>query len=75
MCGKSLPQEKFAISKVERLSLRGRLALPALELAYVWNGFNIFGKSRRLVQAMLDLVAEEKERLKARSGRSIYSPP
>ena len=47
----------------------GRLALPGLELVYVWNGFNIIGKSPRLVEAMLELVNEEKERLKKANGK------
>ena len=47
----------------------GRLALPGLELVYVWNGFNIIGKSPRLVEAMLELVNEEKERLKTANGK------
>ena len=71
ICGKSLPQEKFAITKVDRLSRQGgRLALPGLELVYVWNGFNIIGRSPRLVEAMLELVNEEKERLKNANGKS-----
>ena len=72
ICGKSLPQEKLAITKVERLSRQGgRLALPGLELVYVWNGFNIIGRSPRLVEAMLELVNKEKERLKATNGKSL----
>ena len=73
ICGKSLPQEKFAITKVDRLARQGgRLALPGLELVYVWNGFNIIGRSPRLVEAMLELVNEEKERLKNANGKSHF---
>ena len=72
ICGKSLPQEKLVITKVERLSRQGgRLALPGLELVYVWNGFNIIGRSPKLVEAMLELVNKEKERLKATNGKSL----
>ncbi|XP_059145816.1 tetratricopeptide repeat protein 39B-like isoform X2 [Physella acuta] len=57
IAGKSLPFEKFAVAKSERYFQQGgHLTLPALELIYVWNGFNIVGKNRQLLERMLVVV-------------------
>lgn len=57
IAGKSLPIEKFAVKKSERFNKQnGTLVLPAVELAYVWNGFAILGKNPELVHKLYDLI-------------------
>ncbi|KAK6990818.1 tetratricopeptide repeat protein 39B-like isoform X2 [Biomphalaria glabrata] len=57
IAGKSLPFEKFAVAKSQRYFQQGGyLILPALELIYVWNGFNIVGKNQELLDKMLLVV-------------------
>ncbi|XP_046361608.1 tetratricopeptide repeat protein 39B-like isoform X1 [Haliotis rufescens] len=59
IAGKSLPFEKFAVAKANRfVEQDGRLTLPALELIYVWNGFNIIGKKMELLEPMLMKIEE-----------------
>ncbi|XP_005096921.3 tetratricopeptide repeat protein 39B [Aplysia californica] len=59
IAGKSLPFEKFAVAKSQRYFQQGNyLILPALELIYVWNGFNIIGKNQKLLGEMLMDVEE-----------------
>ena len=69
--GKSLPQEKFSILKAERFLKQGYLVLPAIEVVYVWNGFNIIGKSHKLTEDILGLVKKEKKKVEARKGTDI----
>ncbi|KAH9523769.1 Tetratricopeptide repeat protein 39B [Bulinus truncatus] len=57
IAGKSLPFEKFAVAKSQRYFQQGNyLILPALELIYVWNGYNIVGKNKQLLEKMLVVV-------------------
>jgi len=55
--GKSLPMENFAVSKADRFLEQGNhLILPVLEIIYVWNLFDIFGKSDDKIIQILQLV-------------------
>ncbi|XP_076462469.1 tetratricopeptide repeat protein 39B-like [Babylonia areolata] len=57
IAGKSLPFEKFAVAKAKRyMDQDEHLTLPAIELIYVWNGFNILGKKPELVESVLGVV-------------------
>ncbi|WAR24830.1 TT39B-like protein [Mya arenaria] len=57
IAGKSIPIEKFAVSKAKRfLDQKGYLTLPALELIYTWNGFNIIGTRQDLLQPILLII-------------------
>ncbi|CAL1544810.1 unnamed protein product [Lymnaea stagnalis] len=57
IAGKSLPFEKFAVAKSQRYFQQGNtLILPALELIYVWNGYNIVGKNQELLEKMLVVI-------------------
>ncbi|KAK7501102.1 hypothetical protein BaRGS_00007587 [Batillaria attramentaria] len=59
IAGKSLPFEKFAVAKAKRYMEQNEyLTLPAVELIYVWNGFNIVGKRRPLLEPMLMIVEQ-----------------
>ncbi|RUS82422.1 hypothetical protein EGW08_009810 [Elysia chlorotica] len=73
IAGKSIPFEKFAVAKSQRYFSQGNyLILPALELIYVWNGFNILGKNQELLERMLvDIEATLTDiASKANSGES-----
>ena len=49
--------EKFAISKANRFLEQGNcLVLPVLEIIYVWNGFDIFGKSEIMTKKVDELI-------------------
>ncbi len=70
IAGKSLPMEKFAVRKAERFLNQGNhLALPALELIYVWNGFKIIGQSPALVEPIYALVEATERRLEDNRDR------
>ena len=57
VAGKSLPMEKFAISKANRFLEQGNyLVLPVLEIIYVWNQFDIFGKSEVMTKKVAELI-------------------
>ena len=57
VAGKSLPMEKFAISKANRFLEQGNyLVLPVLEIIYVWNQFDIFGKSEIMTKKVDELI-------------------
>jgi hypothetical protein len=69
--GQSIPEEKFAIRKAKRfLSQNNQLVLPAIELVYVWNGFNILGMNQGLLEGTYNMVKEEKKKIEARKGKS-----
>ena len=50
---------------------QGYLVLPAIEVVYVWNGFTIIGKSRKLTEDILGLVKKERKNVEARKGIHI----
>ena len=69
IAGKSLPAEKFVIRKSRRfLAQGGRLLLPGYELLYLWNGFKILRKRRRLVEDVYTLVEHEMAALDSATG-------
>ena len=47
---------------------QGYLVLPAIEVVYAWNGFNIIGKSQKLTEDILGLVKKERKNVEARKG-------
>ena len=54
--------------KAERFLKQGYLVLPAIEVVYAWNGFNIIGKSQKLTEDILGLVKKERKNVEARKG-------
>ena len=49
--------EKFAISKANRFLEQGNyLVLPVLEIIYVWNQFDIFGKSEIMTKKVDEMI-------------------
>ncbi|KAL4235823.1 Tetratricopeptide repeat protein 39B [Mactra antiquata] len=57
IAGKSIPIEKFAVNKAKRfVDQKGYLTLPALELIYTWNGFNIIGTRQDLLEPITAIV-------------------
>ena len=64
VAGKSLPMEKFAISKANRfLEQKNCLVLPVLEIIYVWNQFDIFGKSEIMTKKVDELIDQCLEKI------------
>ncbi|XP_033738777.1 tetratricopeptide repeat protein 39B-like [Pecten maximus] len=58
IAGKSIPLEKFAVHKAKRFQEEGNhLLLPALEMVYLLNGFNILSKNDPLLEPFL-LITE-----------------
>ncbi len=71
IAGKSLPMEKYAVRKAQRFLEQGNnLALPAIELIYVWNGFKILGQKFQLVEPLYVLVEKTEKRLKKYKGNT-----
>lgn len=69
IAGKSLPMEKFAVKKAQRFLAQGNhLALPALELIYIWNNFRILGQQYKLVEPMFVLIEQTMKRLEQHKG-------
>uniref|UniRef100_A0A3P9A7S6 Tetratricopeptide repeat protein 39B n=1 Tax=Esox lucius TaxID=8010 RepID=A0A3P9A7S6_ESOLU len=66
IAGKSIPTEKFAAKKAQRYSAAEpvKLAIPALEMIYVWNGFTAVGKRPELTQRILVTIEKAEEELK-----------
>lgn len=73
IAGKSLPMEKFTIKKANRFFVENEsLVLPALELMYIWNVFNIIGKEFHLADNILKVLEDAQQKLEARTERTKY---
>uniref|UniRef100_A0A6Q2YKL1 Tetratricopeptide repeat protein 39B n=1 Tax=Esox lucius TaxID=8010 RepID=A0A6Q2YKL1_ESOLU len=74
IAGKSIPTEKFAAKKAQRYSAAEpvKLAIPALEMIYVWNGFTAVGKRPELTQRILVTIEKAEEELKNGQNSSEY---
>ncbi|RWS25081.1 tetratricopeptide repeat protein 39B-like protein [Leptotrombidium deliense] len=58
--GKTIPAEKFAITKsIKYMEQDEHLLLPALEFLYIWNIFAILEKCNHLVNPMLKLIEQK----------------
>uniref|UniRef100_A0A8C4EU39 Tetratricopeptide repeat protein 39B n=1 Tax=Dicentrarchus labrax TaxID=13489 RepID=A0A8C4EU39_DICLA len=66
IAGKSIPTEKFAAKKAQRYSSSNpvKLAVPALEMLYVWNGFTVVGKRPDLTESILTILEKAEEQLR-----------
>lgn len=69
IAGKSLPMEKFAVKKSQRfLNQNNRLFIPAVELLYLWNLFNVFGKRKSLCDNLYRLIDKNIKDLEKNPG-------
>lgn len=69
IAGKSLPMEKFAVKKSQRFfNQNNRLFLPAIELLYLWNLFNVFGKRKLLCDNLYRLIDKNTKDLEKNPG-------
>lgn len=61
--GKTLPPEKFAISKAEKYFSSGKqkMTLPALELFYVWNVYGFSAKNKDILLPLMDRINSKLE--------------
>ncbi|XP_025408940.1 tetratricopeptide repeat protein 39B-like isoform X2 [Sipha flava] len=70
IAGKSLPMEKFAVKKSQRFTNQNnRLFLPAIELLYLWNLFNVFGKRKSLYDNLYRLIDKNTKDLERNPGQ------
>ncbi|KAM9785068.1 tetratricopeptide repeat protein 39A isoform X2 [Syngnathus typhle] len=74
IAGKSPPTEKFAIHKARRYKANCpvRLAVPVLEMMYMWNGFSMIKKRPELTEGMIQTLVEA-ERTLLESPENEYS--
>lgn len=56
IAGKSLPMEKFAVKRADRYLQTGKLAVPAIELMYLWNLFKITSKKFILADGIYKII-------------------
>ncbi|XP_077414569.1 tetratricopeptide repeat protein 39A isoform X2 [Vanacampus margaritifer] len=65
IAGKSPPTEKFAIRKARRYKAQCpvRLAVPVLEMMYMWNGFSMIKKRPELTEGMIQTLVEAERNL------------
>lgn len=69
IAGKSLPMEKFAVKKSQRFfNQNNRLFMPAVELLYLWNLFNVFGKRKSLCDNLYRLIDKNIKDLEKNPG-------
>uniref|UniRef100_A0A8C4Q216 Tetratricopeptide repeat protein 39B n=1 Tax=Eptatretus burgeri TaxID=7764 RepID=A0A8C4Q216_EPTBU len=70
LAGKSLPTEKFVVAKVKRYldDRPSSLILPALEMMYIWNGFDVLGRQPALAEAILETVESKLKSLPSSSS-------
>lgn len=59
--GKTLPPEKFAISKAEKYFEDKTMTLPALELFYVWNIFGLCAKNKDVLGPLMKRIEKKLE--------------
>lgn len=70
--GKTIPAEKFAITRAERFCSAGasnRLALPALEFLYIWNVFCTLRNSPRQLERLMQRIELEIELIREQMAR------
>ncbi|ESN99797.1 hypothetical protein HELRODRAFT_83856, partial [Helobdella robusta] len=59
IAGKSVPVEKWAVMKVQMYYEQSEfLMLPAYEVMYVWNGFEVMGKREELIVSVISVIEE-----------------
>lgn len=69
IAGKSIPMEKFAVSKAKKQLVHGtENSLAGLELIYLWNGFSILAKKKELLEPVLLLTEATLQQLKKNKG-------
>lgn len=70
IAGKSLPMEKFAVKRSLRFTNQNnRLFMPAIELLYLWNLFNVFGKRKSLCDNLYRLIDRNTKDLEKNPGQ------
>ncbi|KAE9544068.1 hypothetical protein AGLY_001757 [Aphis glycines] len=70
IAGKSLPMEKFAVKRSQRFTNQNnRLFMPAIELLYLWNLFNVFGKRKSLCDNLYRLIDKNTKDLEKNPGQ------
>ncbi|ESP02475.1 hypothetical protein LOTGIDRAFT_138416 [Lottia gigantea] len=73
IAGKSLPFEKFAVGKTLRYTEQNDyLTLPAFELIYVWNGFNIIGQKMHLIDPILTIIEQTINEIQTNKDKYLY---
>ncbi|XP_030852063.1 tetratricopeptide repeat protein 39B isoform X1 [Strongylocentrotus purpuratus] len=74
IAGKSIPMEKFAVSKAKKQLVHGtEHSLVGLELIYIWNGFSILAKKKELLEPVLLLTEATLQELKKTKGEASRS--
>eukprot|EP00057_Strongylocentrotus_purpuratus_P034596 XP_795865.2 PREDICTED: tetratricopeptide repeat protein 39B [Strongylocentrotus purpuratus] len=74
IAGKSIPMEKFAVSKAKKQLVHGtEHSLVGLELIYIWNGFSILAKKKELLEPVLLLTEATLQKLKKTKGDASRS--
>jgi len=63
IAGKSIPFEKFAISRVEKYQTTGALILPGIEIIHIWNGFTMFKDHKNVLETFLKAATTSLEEL------------
>ncbi|XP_016535157.1 tetratricopeptide repeat protein 39B isoform X2 [Poecilia formosa] len=76
LAGKSIPMEKFAVRKSRRYKAAQPvpLVIPALEMMYVWNGFNIVGKRADYTESLLVTIEKAEQQLRNDTNPSEFHP-
>ncbi|XP_047123954.1 tetratricopeptide repeat protein 39B isoform X1 [Hydra vulgaris] len=72
IAGKSIPFEKFAVTRVHKYRETGRLILPGLEIIHIWNGFTMFHKHENTLREFLLLTEKSLNGLQEETGLSKH---